>query len=107
MAKNIWEEGLFSPKKSKNSSEEQGRRTLWNALNVLLVGGLTLLYPFVLCGTIPFVIIRYLNRRDRYQHIEDMDYEGFLNRKSWWFISAGIMWIPIDVILFSIYQEGI
>lgn len=35
MAKNIWEEGLFSPKKSKNSSEEQGRRTLWNALNVL------------------------------------------------------------------------
>ncbi|MBO0431278.1 TraM recognition domain-containing protein [Enterococcus sp. DIV0660C] len=106
MAKNIWEEGLFSPKKSKNSSEEQGRRTLWNVLNVLLVVGLTLLYPFVLCGAIPFVIIRYLNRKDRYQHIENMDYEGFLNRKSWWFISAGIMWIPINVILFFYIPRG-
>ncbi|EGP5708889.1 type VI secretion protein [Enterococcus faecium] len=94
--------GLKNPKKN----EEKGRRTIWARLDLLVIAGLFLLYPFVIIGGIPFAILRMLNRRDRYNHIENMEYKGFLHKKSSYVYVSAVVLSLLNVYLFLVIPRG-
>lgn len=104
--RDFWNSGLFAPKENPQALEEKGRRNIWKDLNLLVVFLLVLLYPFALSAAIPFGIVRLLNHKDRNNHIDDMTYQGFLNRGSRFFILGAIVSAILNIGLFLWIPEG-
>lgn len=92
--------GFFQKKESPNNQQAKQEESRYKQLLTLAIMIGVFLYPFFFVGVIPLLIARYIDKKDRADHVQDIDYQSFLKRYNGVFIGLSSVFILINIALF-------
>lgn len=104
MDENSFLGGFFRGNKQSGSKKEDRSNSRYKRLLLIFTVVGLLFYPFLFVGAIPLLIVRKLDKKDKENHVYDMEHESFLKRNSSLFfaVSAGLLLLNILLFLFWI-----
>lgn len=88
----------YSKKEEKNTGESKYHQLLMIFSFIALV-----CYPFSIVGVVPLLVVRHIDKKDKMNHIHDVDYESFLKRGNFLFMVLAATFLLINSICFILW----
>lgn len=92
--------GFFQKKEPPNNQQSKQEESRYKQLLTLAIMIGVFLYPFFFVGVIPLLIARYIDKKDRTAHVQDLEYQSFLKRSNGLFMGLSFLFLLINISLF-------
>lgn len=89
--------GFFKGGKSPKSSKEAPQKSKYQRLLFLFIVVGVVLYPFTIVGSIPLLIVQSIDKRDKANHVYDMDYKSLLRRRATVFFAVSVLLFLVNI----------
>lgn len=100
--KGIFQDLLNKSNSSKKEDKNAGESKYHQLLMIFSFIGLAC-YPFAIVGVLPLFLVRYIDKKDKMNHIHDVDYESFLKRSNFLFMVLAATFLLINLICFILW----
>lgn len=92
--------GFFQKKEPPNNQQTKQEESRYKQLLTIAITVGVLLYPFFFMGVIPLLIARSIDKKDRADHVQDLDYQSFLKRTNNYFMLISFALALVNIALF-------
>lgn len=99
MSNDPFANGLFSFGNQSNKPDKEPKSKYRQLLMVMVVLGLVL-YPFLIAGLIPLLIVQSIDRKDQLKYVYDMDYSSVIKRYNNHFFVVSFVLAVVNIVLF-------
>ena len=71
--------GIFGQSKKGKSENDKSKSS---KIIYFLIAFFLLVYPFAIAGIVPYLVVKNIDRKQRNEHIGEMDYKSIIPRSS-------------------------